>query len=375
MHREIEPPEQPDAVAERNRLSTADNTRPPQILGRRQREDQSENHETVADDTRPKRRRADTMSADGDGEASSNGTLRASLGDARTQQRNNSNNGPATNGTHKARTSSVNGAGRPNGKQHSHSDDIPTTPYFGHDREEVTRILIQALTDLGHHAAAERVSKDSGYELESHTVAAFRAAVTHGSWSEAEELLFGATDGDQVDGVPRPKGLLLVEDADPDVMRFRIRQQKYLELLEQGDSRQALVVLRTELTPLNRDPEQLSFLSQFLMCQPEDIRAKARWDGAGGRSRHDLLADLSSTWTSARFFTPPCMGPCCYFADLHCRIHITNRHASGASFSSPLPTSQRQTTRNLQVAYDFHNSLVVFRSQLRPRTFPEQIVA
>lgn len=339
VHREIEPPDRPVAVAERTRLSTDDNnTRPPQLLGRRQRSDHTENNELDPDHTRPKRRRAGSMSADGDGEASSNGTPRASLGDTRTQQRNNSH-GPATNGNHKAHsTSSVNGSSaRANGKQHSQSDDIPTTPYFGHDREEVTRILIQALSDLGHHAAAERVSRDSGYELESNTVAAFRAAVTKGSWSEAEELLFGALDPNNGNGQQRGKGLLLVEGADPDVMRFRIRQQKYLELLEQRDSRQALVVLRTELTPLGQDPEQLSFLSQFLMYQPEDIKAKARWDGAGGQSRHDLLADLSSahppSWPQP---DPSCC--CCCFADLTCSIHITNCYASRAPFSSPLPT-------------------------------------
>lgn len=230
------------------------------------------------------------MSADGDGEASSNGNSRASLGDPRTQLRNSQ--GPATNGTHKAATTSVNGASRRNGKQQTHAV-VPTTPYFGHDREEVTRILIQALSDLGHHTAAEQVSRDSGYELESPTVAAFRAAVTKGSWNEVEESLFGVTaaHGQHRSGA----GLLLVEDADPDNMRFRIRQQKFLELLEQRDTRQALSVLRTELTPLNQDPQQVNFLSTLLMCQSaDDIKAKAQWDGAKGQSRDDLLAELSS---------------------------------------------------------------------------------
>ncbi|CAN8095932.1 unnamed protein product [Discula destructiva] len=232
------------------------------------------------------------MSADGDGEGS-NGISGATLGDSRTQQR--ISNGPATNGTHKATNStrSVNGSSRQNGKQQSHAV-VPNTPYFGHDREEVTRILIQALSDLGHHAAAERVSRDSGYELESPTVAAFRAAVTNGSWDEAEGLLFGTAvaDGPHHSGT----GLLLVEDADPDVMRFRIRQQKYLELLEQRDTRQALAVLRTELTPLNQDPQQVNFLSTLLMCQSaNDIKIKARWDGADGQSRNDVLAELSKS--------------------------------------------------------------------------------
>lgn len=238
------------------------------------------------------------MSADGDAEASSNGKSRA-LGDPTTQQRTSQSQGPATNGTHKAHHSSVNGSSRPNGKQHGHTT-VPTTPYYGHDREEVTRILIQALSDLGHHAAAERVSKDSGYELESPTVAAFRAAVTNGSWNQAEKLLFGAVSVDGGDSERASEnGLLLVEGADPNMMRFRIRQQKYLELLEQRDTRQALVVLRTELTPLNKDPLQVNFLSTLLMVESaEDVKAKARWDGADGQSRLDLLAELSSMCTT-----------------------------------------------------------------------------
>lgn len=231
------------------------------------------------------------MSADGDGEASSNGISRGPAGDSRSHQR--TFQGPATNGTHKASTAAMNGSSRENGKQQSHAA-APPISYFGHNREEVTRILIQALSDLGHQAAAESVSRDSGFELESPTVAAFRSAVINGSWDEAEELLFGAAE---VDGQDRScNGLVLVEGADPDIMRFRIRQQKYLELLEHRDLRQALSVLRTELTPLNQDPPQLNFLSTLLMCQSaDDIKSKAHWDGAAGQSRHHLLAELSST--------------------------------------------------------------------------------
>lgn len=280
-------------------------TRPRQLLGRRTRSD-SDGDEPVhyphglssfpatsshVDSPGPKRRRKGSMSADGDGEASSNGTSRGPASDSRAQQR--TFRGSATNGTYKAPTAAVNGSSRQNGKQQPHAA-VPTIPYFGHDREEVTRILIQALSDLGHHAAAESVSADSGYELESPTVAAFRSAVINGSWDEAEKLLFGPAEADGRDGVGN--GLLLVEGADPDSMRFRIRQQKYLELLEHRDLRQALSVLRTELTPLNQDPQQLNFLSTLLMCQSaEDIKAKAHWDGAEGQSRHHLLAALSST--------------------------------------------------------------------------------
>ena len=152
--------------------------------------------------------------------------------------------------------------------------------------------MIQALSEMGYHSAAENLSRESGYELESPTVAAFRASVLSGKWTEAEQLLFGAATAGE--GAGRAgNGLVLAEGVDRDDMRFRIRQQKFLELLEQGDYRPALTVLRNELTPLNRNGAES--LSPLIMCRtPDDVKAKAAWDGAHGESRSNLLSQLSS---------------------------------------------------------------------------------
>lgn len=165
--------------------------------------------------------------------------------------------------------------------------------YFGHHREEVTRILIQALHDLGYHAAADNVGDESGFEVESPNVVAFRQAVLNGSWSRAEEVLCGK--GAQASG----NGLVLAPGADRNIMRFRLRQQKFLELLEQRETGRALAVLRNELTPLCQDQHPtLHLLSRFLMCQDaDDLRSRANWDGAEGQSRHVLLAQLSGWFT------------------------------------------------------------------------------
>lgn len=193
----------------------------------------------------------------------------------------------ATNGSRKA---GVVTNGSSNGERRSSSQ--PTT-YFGHNREEVTRILIQALTDMGYQAAADNISQQSGYSLESPTVAAFRSAVLAGSWAEAEELLRGATVADETS--EGGNGLVLTSGSDKDVMRFWLRQQKFLELLEQKDTTRALTTLRGELTPLYHDTTKLHFLSSLLMCQStEDLMQKASWDGARGQSRRKLLSELSS---------------------------------------------------------------------------------
>lgn len=229
------------------------------------------------------------MLADGDGLSNSNGT-------SRNGSRSLAKADGHSNGAHKE----VIGGGAAlsqNGKEVARSPSRIGT-YFGHDREEVTRILIQALEDMGYHDAAESVSRDSGYSLEGQTVAEFRSAVLRGSWSEAERLLFGAATATSSGGNGQPShqgnGLVLAPGADRNVMRFWLRQQKFLELLEQRETSRALMVLRNELTPLYQDTSKLHFLSSLLMCQsPEDLKLKAEWDGAHGHSREILLTELS----------------------------------------------------------------------------------
>lgn len=160
--------------------------------------------------------------------------------------------------------------------------------YLGHDREEVSRILIQALNDLGYEKSAYELIQESGYQLESPAVVEFRNSVLQGNWIHAELLLFGGPAEN-----PRP-GLKLRDGINKSEMRFWLRQQKYLELLEKRDTGEALMVLRLELTPLYQDTRKLHFLSSLLMCQSaEDLKLKAEWDGADGDSRFKLLSDLS----------------------------------------------------------------------------------
>lgn len=230
-----------------------------------------------ADSPRRKRRRADgNMLADADRPVASNGTSRP-YANGKSHQRASAS--ATANGTGKT----VNGS--------SKARQMGT--YHGHDREEVTRLLIQALSDMGYQSAAQSVSQESGYEMESPMVAAFRSTILEGDWVEAEELLSGAIiSGDRLG--EKSNGLVLAYGADIKMMRFWIRQQKFLELLEQKQTGRALVVLRTELTPLYQDTQKLHFLSSLLMCQkPEDLRTKAEWDGAYGDSRQILLSQLS----------------------------------------------------------------------------------
>ena len=196
------------------------------------------------------------MRADGE-TSNSNGTSRPFAHGSGASSLHKTAVSNSTNGTCRS-PAAMNGSSNTNG--HSSLESKPRPGYFGHDREEVTRILIQALTDLGYNGAAASLTHESGYDLESPTVAAFRNAVLQGEWTEAEELLFGGSTegGVSISG----NGLVLQEGVDKNVMRFWLRQQKFLELLEQRDTGTALMVLRLELTPLYQDTAKLHFLSR-----------------------------------------------------------------------------------------------------------------
>jgi hypothetical protein len=50
-------------------------------------------------------------------------------------------------------------------------------------------------------------------------------------------------------------------------VKFLVAQQKYLELLEQGQQKKALAVLRNELAPVTKDSEVLHTISGYVFDQ------------------------------------------------------------------------------------------------------------
>ncbi|PGH00777.1 hypothetical protein AJ79_08115 [Helicocarpus griseus UAMH5409] len=275
-------------------------------------EEQGRDHNRDGIPPSPKRRRLAHSNMRPDGGASTsnaNGFSPVSNGSSASLRKTTVSN--SLNG--RSPRSSPNGQSQANGSGRSPTSTVST--YFGHNREEVTRILIQGLHDLGYDEAASTLSHESGYELESPAAAAFRSAVLDGRWADAEGILLGPYDTDgggrgkavnrgNDTGFPFDQGtLVLAEGADKNEMLFCLRQQKFLELLEERDLGTALMVLRQELTPLNHDIAQLHALSSLLMCPAENLRAQAGWDGSVFQSRQKLLKDLS------RYISPAAMIP------------------------------------------------------------------
>ena len=56
-------------------------------------------------------------------------------------------------------------------------------------REEVTRLIVQALHDLGYDEASSLVERQSRISCTTERVEQFRAALLHGQWDEVETLL------------------------------------------------------------------------------------------------------------------------------------------------------------------------------------------
>jgi WD40 repeat protein len=228
-----------------------------------------------------------------------------------------------TNGSHSPSSDRSMRSGLSNGTHHTNGNvDITrcrTSSYFGHSRSEVSRLIIQALQDLGYQSSANAMIQESKYELESPKVTDLRNAVLNGNWARAEALLVGTNDPGSEGGVSIENGtsdhneaICLVQGADHNDIRFQIRRQRFLELLEKDKHLIAMKFLQRELTPLCKDNQgTIRSLSSLLVCQSaDDLRSKAKWDGAGGSSRNDLLAELS------RSISPSMMIPNHRLADL-----------------------------------------------------------
>ncbi|KAA1102672.1 hypothetical protein PGTUg99_030082 [Puccinia graminis f. sp. tritici] len=143
------------------------------------------------------------------------------------------------------------------------------------DREEIVRLLLQSLKEIGYPAAAMTLEVESGFSLDpSPEITSFRQNVLNGKWLEVDELLqkeyLKYCDHSQISSSPLSpvynkhdscdnriaKSLFGVDVHVLKLARFLVIQEKYLELLESRQIRKALVVLRSEIAPLVTPPGQ-----------------------------------------------------------------------------------------------------------------------
>lgn len=183
-------------------------------------------------------------------------------------------------------------------------------------REEIVRIMLQGLRDMGYEQAADVLEAESGFQLSGRAASDFEAAVLGGRWSEAIELFsqlgvpVAPATGPEVASSSssiasgKSKAVASGKGTPAEQARFLISQQKYLEYLELGQQKKALAVLRSELAPVAKDSEVLHTLSGYMMCMDkDDLYERANWDGAGKTSRRRLLEHLQA-FISAQVMVP-----------------------------------------------------------------------
>lgn len=77
---------------------------------------------------------------------------------------------------------------------------------------------------------------------------------------------------------------------------FYLREQKFLEALEATQWRQALHILRTQITPLNCLTHRVHALSNLIMMSDVgSMKRKIGWDGGKGISRANVLQKIQGT--------------------------------------------------------------------------------
>ena len=150
----------------------------------------------------------------------------------------------------------------------------------GVHREEVLRLLMQALRDMNCNASVRAIEEETGLEFESSWASELRQAVLSGKWET----------------VIQKTREIKVEDAK---LLKLVYTQKFLEFLEWGNVANAISCLRDELLPVGLDDSTVQLLCRFVLCKDEnDVRRSAKWDGAYGGSRLSLLMQIQGFYLS-----------------------------------------------------------------------------
>lgn len=149
--------------------------------------------------------------------------------------------------------------------------------YYGFKKNEVTKLIIQSLHDLGYESIAQKLENQSGLTIDTQQVRSFRTALLNGEWEKAEELL---------------ESITLLKNIKINDVKFSIRRQEFLESLSEADPNGALNILQKKLTPLNCNTTELHNLSKLVLYEPNDITKEYDWSLDKTVSRNQLANAL-----------------------------------------------------------------------------------
>ncbi|PVU96061.1 hypothetical protein BB559_002514 [Furculomyces boomerangus] len=160
----------------------------------------------------------------------------------------------------------------------SHPIPSPKTLPPKYKEEEIVRIILQQLSDLGYTSTLQKLQEESNHKLESEIVTEFRTGIIEGDWRNAELCL----NKMNIKSKHKHQSIL-----------FYIKKQQYLEALSSGKYKTAIKILQNELSTLNFHHKSLHQLTRLMLCTTTaEITEHIGWLGNIKDSRQALLDSL-----------------------------------------------------------------------------------
>lgn len=156
----------------------------------------------------------------------------------------------------------------------------------GHyEEQDLIRVILQALQERGYGESADTLKKESGVVLERPIVTRFKEYILHGQYDEALGIL------------PEMLPPTTTDEEDTRRIYFLIERERYLELLEEHQLKEALHCLQSSLTPNASDSNEVHHLANLItICgDPTELSRRANWKGTGRTSREALLNELQQS--------------------------------------------------------------------------------
>mmetsp|Transcript_13663 Transcript_13663/g.36787 ORF Transcript_13663/g.36787 Transcript_13663/m.36787 type:complete len:732 (-) Transcript_13663:281-2476(-) len=201
---------------------------------------------------------------------------------------------------------------------------LPTLLFDGLRRDEIVRLMLQALADLGFPSSSAALELESGICVEPEEVTTLRRAVFAAEWAEATRA------ADQLSGVPAHLR---------QTIRFFVMRQKFFEQVAQRSVDVARACWQ-ELSAAAYDVDSRRWLQQardYMRCSSEeDLERASGWRPEGSR---EALWDRIQFLLPASSVVPPrrlsvLLWQALRYQELHC-LH----HSLGVGFGQHGPHS------------------------------------
>lgn len=142
---------------------------------------------------------------------------------------------------------------------------------------EFVRLIAGALYALGYERTGVSLEEESGIPLHSAAVNLLMQHVLDGRWDESASVL---------------QSIGLEDETAIKSAKFLILEQKFLELLADGKTMDALKTLRTEISPLRIKTSRLHELSSCILYHPPSENGFAHKDLPKAKLRPEVLHEL-----------------------------------------------------------------------------------